>query len=392
MYKIHLCNPRTWERLAIIDQNKGDLANFIMKLGKNKWYQLEMIITAEFSRYDYVKDSNDFGVRIETENLDLGFVFYKKEILNHNRIKCNLFGSSYRLYTTLLSNKDRVYNGSLATFLGQLSTDYVFTPIGSDIDTIITTGVLDNFELLKESIMYKENFEFIEIGLKDTGGGNYKPEILYGDFSQIESYYNTTSDERVKPLKVSNIIPTDNSDSDLAFLDSYSISQPNEPFTLLYAFSQTGQGASANSRVELTNANASYINPQFPLVANTSGVTGDTTYYVRNPYAVNYEEKIRVYSPLESTISFDETGQTIITDQISPEKLYKKAVAYIQAYSGQGVVKTELAFKKLVLPGTLAKVNFKETYKKDDGTTRIEEINTNVILDDLYFDLETIQD
>jgi hypothetical protein len=392
MINLHLCEPdNNWRKTAIINFAQGDIINCQLRMVCNMPHQLVIVFSSNFARWDILRSQKNWGIRLETETLDLAFVPIRSQVQTNGLLEFNLYSSSYLLSNEYLDNTDRFIDGDLATFLNQLSSNFTYTSTTASRDIKLSTGTYDNLELLTKSINYPDFYEWVDGGLKDTGGGTLKTDILYGNLGISDQYFDGSSDERLKPVTMNNFSNVYTDSTDNFYLSDFNIVQPNEGFTLLYPYVVNNQASSENSRIELTDPTASYINPQFPLVKRISPITGKVTYYIRNPYQVNYRERIKSYDVIQTANAFDENETQVINQEITEEILYRKAVSYIQATSSDSVLTINPIFKKIILPGTIAKVDFTQTIKNlDDSIASQVKIQENKKLDNLTFDLATI--
>jgi len=390
MIKLSLCEPYNgWRIIAPINMNDGDITLCEFEHRMNEYNQMNITFSPQFSRYKDILDSKSWGVRLQTDTLDLGFVYYKAIVRPHGLYECTLMSGVYLLGTEYLDNKDRVYKGTLSTFLNSLSTRVAYTPISGDYDIELVTGVSDNIELLNEAIRFPDFIGWIDAGLKDTGGGVMIPEVVYGDFSKIETYYEATGDERFKPVYVNNYSDSDNTDDNsIIYIDKYKVSRQYERPTLLYAYVDNGGGSAPNTRTELTKTIAPWINPLYPVIRRRSPITNKFTYYIRNPFALNYIERIGTYT-YENTNNTE--GQVDL--DISEDYLYRRAIWYLSVMGNQDTYSIQPMIKKIALAGTLAKMDFNDYSKALDGSDQIvTTFDATRLMDNLTYNLETIYD
>lgn len=395
MINLSLCDPYDgWRILQPISLKNGDVTLCEFEHRKNQYNQMNITFAPSFARYTQITTTKSWGVRLQTETLDLGFVYYDAIVRPFGLYECKLMSGSYIIQSEYLDNKDRFFSGSLATFLSQISSNVEFTPLGADTNIEIVTGASNQLELLDEAIKYPDFFEWVDIGLYDSGSGVMKPEIVYGDFRFVEDYYETSNDERYKPVKINNFSKTDNTyDNSLIYVEDYKISRQYERPTLLYPYVNNGTGASPSTRVELTQTNPTWLNPQFPIIERTSPITGDITRYIRNPFALNYRERIGVYILDNTSNTEDDTGVVDVDNEVSEELLYRRAIWYLSSMSDEDTYSINPVIKKIIPAGTLVKMNFVSNTTGIDGSKETQiSITDNKIADNLTYNLDTIYD
>lgn len=391
MIKLSLCKPyENWVSIAPIDMEKGDITVCEFEHRKNQYNQMNITFTPEFSRYQDILSTKDWGVLLETDTLRLGFVYYDATERPYGLFECKLMSGAYLLQGEYLDNKDRYYEGSLATFLQDLSTSFNFTAISGDQEIKIVTGALNTLETMDEAIKYPDFYEWVDAGITDDG----KVDIVYGNFRLVENYYNTSSDARFEPVFINNYSNIDNNqDASIIYVEDYKVSKQFERPTLLYPYVNNGTGSAENTRTEITSTNPPWLIPEFPIVERISPITGQLTRYIRNPFADNYRERVQVYVLNNTSNTEDQAGNTEVGTEISEELLYRRAVWYITAINNFDTYNINPVIKKIVLAGNLAKMDFISKTKRLDGSTYSNnQVTDNKIIDNLTYNLTTIYD
>lgn len=385
---VHLFDIVNFRNIAQIDHRNGDIDSMYIKLNKRAPHQLNIVINSSFPRFKELLEREDFGIRVQEANQDILFIFRKRTLTDRHQVELTMPSYSYFLATTPLNNLSRVLrNYSLATFLSDLDSSFVFTAIGADRNVDITTGSKDNLLNLTDAVTYPEFFDWVDAGLKDVGG-NLKPEIVYGDFRDIESYYNSTSDQRFKPINIRNLTTTDNlNDEDTLFLENVEITSSQEVPQYIFPYVNNGLGFTEANSVQLRSDSYSFINEQFPIQKFTSSVSGKDYYCVINPFA-SATNKFKVYEYEMPSNTQDVNATFDTTIDISEEVLYRRCVSYIQTLKSQSTVKITPSFKKMIMAGTVAKVRFSQTIKGyDTKTIYTQDYSDDYILDNIEFDL-----
>lgn len=382
---IHLFNMTRFENEALIDTYNGDVADLQIVSRLDEPHQLSIEITSHFSRYQELLTRKDFGIRIEQGNQDMLFVFYRRRAHDTHKVVLTMLSYSHLLMQTKLDNIAReLRNYSLATLLGELDSDIVFTPISGDRNIELTTGAQDNLKLLTEAVKYTNFFSWVDGGLIDQGG-QLRPNIIYGDFRNSRDYFNTTGDLRLKPVRVTNLTTTDNIyDAELTFLESASVYDGSEGFSLLFPYVDVGTGFSQSTSPRLRRTDYFFVNSDFPIVKLTNN-QGLDYYCIRNPFTKG-ADTVRVYEYEEPSNTQDDQGNFTTQTEVSEEVLYRRAVSYIQASQSQSILSTNLNLKQFTLAGTVADVEYKENINDYDNTTiYTQDYSGTYLLDNLTF-------
>ena len=375
MTLIEAYNPITqFQNLAFLDLLNGDVVEWDYSLKLGELHQLVIKISPQFSRYEDIKTSVNIGIRLQTDTLDLAFVYFDRTELEFGVIELTLLSASYKLEHLPLVYKNDFYSGSLQTLLDTFD-GYEFISIASDVNIVIpSTGGLTNLEVVKEAIAYPFFYSWLEIGIKETAGV-FKTQILYGDFRNVESFYNANpaTYTQLKPVTVRQLNLVDNDDVNSAVLISYAIQENTLKFNHVYAYNDTSGGSSPNTIIEL-QPNASYVDPQYPVVT-IQGVN-----YIQIPEVPNYPIKIKVYPVIEPANTEDSNGATQATPALGAEVVYRKAVSYIQSFKASKYFVFDIGLKKMTLPGVPQKVLFKNTTYRDDGTVLFQQNIDEIVI------------
>lgn len=386
---LHLFNIDRFANDCLIDHKNGDVESIYIKSSKNMPNQMKIKINSSFSRFNDILIYKDFGIRFQDGNHDQLFIFKSRELVDKHQVELEMLSYSYKLGATNLYNIGRsLSNYSLGTFLADLDEEFTFTPIGSDVTIDIATGASDNLALLTESVNYKDFFEWVDAGLT-TVGSDLNPTIVYGNFKNIETYYNTSGDERFAPLDLSNVTSTDNIYSNKIFLENAVKRDGGRNYSLIFPYVNNGTGYSDSTSVKLTSTTASYIDPQFPVVEITSPVTNEIFYCIRNPF-VPADDTMKVYEYEIASNIQDQAGNFTTDIDISEEMLYNRAVSYVQSMKSNAIIDIQPTFKSFVLAGTKAKVQYLNKIKKYDGSLiYTQDFSGDYILDDIELDINS---
>lgn len=350
-----------FKALAFFDLKNGDIIDWEYQFNLGKPHQLIVRIAPQFGKYNDVRTREDIGVRLQTDTLDLAFVYYDRTELEYGVIELKLLSSVYKLEYSPLKYPNQFYSNSLEDFLA-VFTDCTFIRIGSDVETQLHTGQQNNFESIIEAISYPFFYNWLEIGIKETAG-IFKTQIVYGDFRQIQAFYeaNSSTYPMLNPIRVLQYNFGDNDDVNTAFINSYKVSENTLKFNHVFVSNDSGTGSSANTAI-LLEPEASYVDPQYPIVT-IEGVN-----YVQVPEAPQNPIKIKVFSLQEPSNTENSSGTQETTTEITAEIAYRKAVSFIQAYKASKFYNFDLTLKKLTLPGVPQIVRFKHVVKQSDGT------------------------
>jgi hypothetical protein len=251
--------------------------------------------------------------------------------------------------------------------LSELTSEFDFIPISGNRNIELKCGNEDNLKLLHEAVTYAQGYEWVDLGVTEVAG-TLRPVIAYGDFSKIDDYYNTTNDQRLRPVYINSKRQFDNLfDDDIIAIDSVEELDSTQGFSLVYPFANTGTNSSDNTAVVLRKTTYNFVNKQFPIVAKTSSITGETLYYVRNPFTRVDDEEIKVYEYQDASTTQTESGVFNTQVEITEEVLYKRTVAYIQAMQSQPTLSINPTYKRLIMPGTKAIVDYTQDIKDYSG-------------------------
>jgi hypothetical protein len=387
---IHLFNLSAFKNDCLIDQLNGDVGYIAIRSNKRAPNILKIAINTCFARYNDIATKQDFGIRVQDVDQDMLFVFRDRTIDDDGVVTLEMPSYVYTLLTTPLNNISRVLtNYSLATFLNELDSTFVFTPIGADRDINIVTGANDNLELLTEAVTYGDFFDWVDAGLKLVGS-DLKPNIVYGDFRDIESYYNTSSDARFTPIVYNTVSLVDNiyDDTQLHFED-VEVNTAKESAQYIFPYVNTGMDFTQATTIKLRKTNYSFVNPQFPIVKQTSSISGEDYYCIINPFAPA-NNKFKVYEYEYPANTQNTAGNFDTVPEITEEVLYKRAVAYIQSLKTNTTLTINPTYKKLVLAGTKAKVSYKRVIKGYDGQPLYtQDFSGDYILDNIDLDVNS---
>lgn len=393
MFKLDIVNVYdtavNYKQVRSISLANKDVLDVNIKLDLNSPHQMQLLVNPNMPFWEEFANNPLYGIRYRTDTLDIVYIKKNPTILMYGETEINLFSTSYKLKTVQRDLRDLLYKGDLATFLGKFPSEFVFTPISSSTNIIIDTGVLDNLELLSGAVGYPEQFGWRENGLVDVGGGVLKTEILYGHFGDdITSYYNTSSDDRAKPLRTYTFTSSPNDDLDVAPIKSLERRQTGEVYTHIYPVGDTGGGANQSTSIRLTNPLASYIDPQYPLVPLYNAERGQNDYYVLNPNASWPVPRVLDYPYTYSVNKFDSSGNAELTVAQREELLYRAAVSYIQALQVESYFEVDVELKKAVLPGNHIDIRYRST--NQDGVI-IHDVNEVQTLKPYEYSLNVLQ-
>lgn len=350
-----------FKALAFVDLKNGDVIDWEYQFNLGQPHQLIVRIAPQFAKYNDIRTREDIGIRLQTDTLDLAFVYFDRTELEYGVIELKLLSSAYKLEYSPLKYPNQFYSDSLEDFLA-VFIDCTFIRIGADVETQLHTGQQNNYESIVEAISYPFFYNWLEIGIKETAGV-FKTQIVYGDFRQIRAFYEANSSiyPMLNPIRVLQYSFGDNDDVNTAFINSYKINENTLKFNHVFVGNDSGTGSSANTAI-LLEPGASYVDPQYPIVT-IEGVN-----YVQVPESNQNPTKIKVFSLQEPSNTENSSGTQVTNTEITAEIAYRKAVSFIQAYKASKFYNFDLTLKKLTLPGVPQIVRFKNVVKNSDGT------------------------
>lgn len=377
LYFINCYEGNPIKDISYIDLEKGGIASIEIKERQlNNPYQMVMVLNPDFPFYDEIlTDSLQgiYGFRYQTNEQNLAFVIRDKILLQNGQLELKL-RSSMDILTESTSYPD-VVNGTLSvnTILSNLDSRFTYTLISANRNITLKSGIKNDLEILQAICEYADEWSFRENKLIDQGSGNWKTQILIGNFgTDLEAYYNADMTGRVEctPLYISRNYEIDNPKStDIAQLDSIKKHYPSNFVNRLYVFGDNNQGISLNSRTEL---DPRYVTTRsdFPLLPTVKN--GRTYWFVQNTRLPTYpiREKMVTYS--SSNNEEDSSGNNLINETVSAQTLYQYGISYYKSISYTPYISfSEGTIKKLTLPGNVVNINWTQTYVLPDGTRKL---------------------
>lgn len=395
MQKITLINPYSSTVISDISSinlfNNGLTYFDIEDMSINQPYLAIVKVNANFGYWEELR-TQDLGFRIETDNINLAFVKVDRKMGDFGEQEIRLASASYNLKYSY-SYPDQNYSGSLATFLSNLNSNYVFTPVSGDRNIEIETGWFNDLELLTMALKKAKGWSWRDNGLV-TSGGTTKPQILYGDFgADITNAYNADPTKTwAKPGYLSQFQKIDNwKTTDNASLNWIHENESGEYYTYIVSSYSIDGTNNPNSRVVL-DPNLITQDGQFPIITVTK--SGQQFYAVQNPFVPFFPEK-GLFEVMQSPVNAEnQAGTQEVSSGLTPQKLYSETIAKIKA----NLVKTNLTFdeknlKEIILPGNDLFLSWKQVLTLKDGTTReLYNIqNQRKSLNNLKFNLNEIK-
>lgn len=377
LYFINCYEGNPIKDISYVDLDKGGVVSPEIKNRElNNPYQMEIVLNPDFPFYnEIINDSLQglYGFRYQTDEQHLAFVIRDKMILQNGQIQLKL-KSTIDILTESTSYPDIVNNSlSVNTILSNLDSRFNYTLISTNRNITLKSGIKNDLEILQAICDYADEWSFRENKLIDLGNGNWKTEILIGNFGQdIETYYNTNPTSRVEctPLYITRNYEIDNpKDASQLKIDKLTKQYPSNFVNRLFVFGDNNQGISPNSR---TNLNPSYITQRsdFPLLSVIK--QGQTYWYIQN-------SKLPVYPIREKWITYsssnneqDNAGNQLISQIVSAQTLYQYGISYYQSISYSTYISfSEGTIKKLTLPGNLVNLNWTQTYVLANGERKL---------------------
>jgi hypothetical protein len=395
MYKLSLINPYDtqvqYKTLSSLMPQSGGIVDLKLKVQSNNPYQLILTMNAQCPFWNELKNDRTLGVRFTTKYIDLAFLQYDRKQNLEGKQTFTFISSCHKLNRVRPNNLNIIYKGSLASFLGSLSSDFIFDFISSDQEITLDTGITNSLTLITEAMQKAKGYSWVEAGLVDVGNNVFKTRIAIGDFGQdLEGYYQSTGDKAFTPLFCEKRALLDDwEDDNTANLNYLNENDSGDTFKYLLPVGNSGSGAGSNStNLVLTNPTASYINGQFPLVALTNPTNGKVEYWIQNPFYTSYLDTFEVQSFTGTNNS--EQGETLTTEQ-TEASLYAEAVAYIKRKSLIRQITMNAISKRVCLPNTLCYVQYNEKIKLlDNEVLNPYSVKEVFCMDDMEFDLTKI--
>jgi hypothetical protein len=375
LHLINCYNGSPIKDINVIDIEKGGVISMVISNRElNNPYQMKIKLSPLFPYYDEIINDTAgiFGFRYETNEQNLGFLIVDKVVKDDGTLELDL-KSMLHILSESYSYPDFVI-GSISTddLLSKLDNRFVFNSISPARIITIKTGIKNDYEILQAICEYAEFWAFRENKLIKTGSGEWKTEILIGNFGEdIETFYNADPVFRTecKPILLSKDLEIDNIQStDNAQIDYIRKHFPSNIPNRLFVFGDNNQGISPNSRTELDPNYITQIS-DYPL---QSIIKNNRVYwYILNTKAPAnpIREKMIVY---KSSNNEEQAGVPIINFNVSAQNLYQYGISYLQSIA----TKPYLSFsantiKKLTLPGNVVKIDWTLAYLNPDGSKKI---------------------
>jgi len=389
MLKLSLINPYSSDPFRVVKpldlKAQGiDKAELKMALGSPMQLTLSYNTNLKDS-WDFLND-DDSGVRLQTDDLDLAFTkFGENKSQEENGVTTStFFDVTWKLKTSLpVIPLGQAYIGSFFNFIGSIDSDFLWKLIGEDVDIDMKRGILDNYQLL-ENACKQAKYTWRFNGLV-ASGNSLKPEILVGDFQKIEEY----SDDPKYALQIASNSGINSNYRDFSpIINKIKGNPKSEVYTHCLAIGDSGGGASKSSIIRLGNPFATFIDDNFPLVL----INGQ--YYIQNNQVSKSYQKFFIKSVSLGQSTSQNSNYTSFADKIFQDQkyIYNEALAEFRSKSLAGNYSFDIVHKKVFLVGNKIKVDYKESQKQMDGTTKVLfDIDQIQVIDNATFDLQNIQ-
>jgi len=335
-------------------------------------YQAKIVISPEFRFYDLIQNdvNMQYGFRYQTSDVNIAFVIRDKKLLANGQMELKL-KSSIDILNESTSNPDFVSSNVLvSTVLATLDPRFIYTLISLDRNVILTTDLKNDYNVLKNIIEYADNWSFRENGLVSQGTGIWKTEIIIGNMqNDIEAYYNANPALRTesKPIRVTSNRKFSNPDDiDQVVAQDIEVNYASATPNRVYVFGDNNQGLTLNSRSSL---NGSIITRNDFPVSSVIKSNGRRYWFINNINAPQGVIREKVLTYVNSTNELDVSNNSVIGENISPQKLYQFGCSYIQGLKYLPTIKIPVSMvRKFTLPGNIVYLKVKKTYEKQDGT------------------------
>lgn len=388
MFNLYLILPYTsYEPIIPLDIENGGVSDYNLELSDKTPYILELTINPTLNCYKEILENPLYGIRLQTyfnNNLDQDLVFVRSReetIINQNgEVTITFLSNLSRLIDNIPRQVPRfqVLTGSAIGYIPRLVPGWQFNFISPDKDLIsCDSGDFGTWKLLSELCNNLGNWTFRDGGIK-----NGVQTIDIGDFTVLDNLYTAETEL--------------NNNTEI-LLTNIQKEQNDNIITHIYPKIDSGN-SSSNNFVFLTNQNASFINPDYPLEALGDLIfrNGETLrlFNVINKKAVDLgyprKQKDEVYSNIQE---YDDKGQLKYSDSVLQEIAYRKVVKTLREQGQTESYKLDLVYKRLVLPCSKVYIkNFVSYFTNRFGQQEILNIkdktfyqnNISINLADLY--------
>lgn len=380
-YIIYPYRDSRLQRRFLID--KSNIASAIMRTAKSEPYQLNLTISPASKLYDTILDTGT-GIRVDFGDISIAFV-RKKGGNNAAQRLDGLVELKYLSEDVDLENLGlnprklawgQEWNDTLGALLTSLSDRYYFRQVGADRNLKFSTGALNNLQLLRRACDFR-NVQFRNNGIVDAGDGE-RTEILVGDFTEMPIKF-----------KINNLVRSPNPfDKSALRLKDIDINYSGEVLTGVLPFVNTGGGFDPSSATFLTDPGATFIDPDYPLVASSVQTSGGETIYEVSAPVSSPSRRVEVYEHL--AVSNSEDGGVATVDlEISKEQLYERAVNFLKSKSENINYSLDIEYNSVVLPLEKIDVNIRKVLDFDGAKKKVE-VRGEYYSDSYEFDLSKI--
>lgn len=376
----------TWSFLATAnDFNKHfSTASISADLGAPSQLRLSINTTAG-KIYDILAGDKDFNIGIEVvqDEVSMAFVNSRQPRIDENNgiITLVLNGASYLLKHSRVDIQDNKTVRSLNETLQSACNAVIATPFSQDVTISLDLGALNNLEIVEEAISKSGGYTWRDNGLKRITPDTFKPEIIYGDFANIEQ---DNTNNKTKIYK-NNIRSLPNVDGEVR-IDAIRVNYSGEILSHIEpVLTSTNSGTNKLSLFTLNQRSIGIIKRfgrydyDYPIVEENG------KYYVFNSKYSNVLNRYETY-PVQESVT-EESNFGIVSIDTAHLKLYIAALNRHRNNKEIVSYSPSVIYRKLIYPGNKIKVRYNNTVKLNNGTKTVMDIDDTFTLRALTIDL-----
>lgn len=355
MIQLYTCKPfDNWEPISPLPLGGNGITLASFATDMNIAYKLSLICNTNLaSHYDILKRDLDTGILLREVDDDgniatqIGFVKDRQpqEELTSGQVKLGFLSGVYRLSIAYPRNIPNFlnYSGSAGDLVAQLAPDFNFQLISPDQNIKIDTGVLNNFELLREICKKADGWSWVDAGIDSNG----LQLIKFGNFKSLTPEYKARMVDQNDPFDKNTILingdPKVNLNGDeVTHLKVTGLSSP-------------ATGAESNSSLQFNIKEYQFLKSDYPLTdEGERDIDNNIVYYINNTYA-SIKQKSKRYESIELEISpnsEDANGLQVVDPEIARRNMYIEAINYLQRKSYGASLSLKLQLPRIILPGT----------------------------------------
>jgi hypothetical protein len=381
IYKIN--DDYTWTYLATPNDfnSQFTVASIQADLGAPSQLRLSVAPTAG-KIYDILAGDINFNLGIEVKDGDVSMAFVNSRqprVDENNGIVSLAFnGASYLLKSSRIDIKDIKTIRSLDDTIQNVCKAVIARPFSQDVTISLDLGILNNYEIMDEAIKKSGGYTWRDNGLVLVSKDTYMPEILYGNFQQIDKIeQNTIYHNRVDSLPNMNA---------QVVIDAIQVNYSGEILSHIEpVISSTNSGSTTQSLFRLTKESIGIIKSFGRYNVNYPIVEENGKYYVFNTKYTNPINKYNTVAIQDSATNPEDFA--VVSTNTAHLKLYTEAVALHKQNEEKVTYSPSVIYLSLVYPGNKIRVLYKNTILRNEGKKQVMALDDTFTLRNINIDL-----